>query len=173
MCDYSLYEFPNRLAQEREELVVYRFPSGAIGLASAHDVRNAKPDFRDSKPGILAGLKQFLMPRRHFAAVCAVCVPPGARLRLRDIPAGLQRAFGLALEETGVFRELSANAHTYRDALEFRNGRHVVLQELSEGQRVEVLSLAGAEERFAPAEEQYSPAEKQYSSDAAATLARN
>jgi len=26
MCDYSLYEFPNRLAREREELVVYRFP---------------------------------------------------------------------------------------------------------------------------------------------------
>ncbi len=151
MCDYSLYEFPNRLAQEREELVVYRFPSGAIGLASAHDVRNAKPDLPDSKPGIWAGLKQFLLPRRPFAAVCAVCVPPGARLLLRDVPAGLQRAFGLTLEETAVFLELSANAHTYRDAVQFRNGRQVRLQDLSEGQHVQILSLGGgAEEQCSP-----------------------
>jgi hypothetical protein len=30
MCDYSLYEFPNRLAREKEELVTYRFPLAQV-----------------------------------------------------------------------------------------------------------------------------------------------
>jgi hypothetical protein len=34
MCDYSLAGVPNRLAVEGEELVVHRFPTGALGLAS-------------------------------------------------------------------------------------------------------------------------------------------
>ena len=39
--------------------------------------------------------------------------------------------------------QLSADVNTYRDALLFRNGKHVKLQELSEGQRVTVLDLGG------------------------------
>ena len=34
MCDYSLMEYPNRLATEGEVLAVYRFRSGSLGLAS-------------------------------------------------------------------------------------------------------------------------------------------
>jgi len=34
MCDYSLACFPNRLAVEGEQLVVHRFQTGALGLAS-------------------------------------------------------------------------------------------------------------------------------------------
>ena len=34
MCDYSLMAVPNRLAQEGEELVTHRFPTGSLGLAS-------------------------------------------------------------------------------------------------------------------------------------------
>ena len=34
MCDYSLCGIPNRLAVESEELVVYRFSTGSIGMAS-------------------------------------------------------------------------------------------------------------------------------------------
>jgi hypothetical protein len=34
MCDYSLMAVPNRLAQENEELVAHRFPTGSMGLAS-------------------------------------------------------------------------------------------------------------------------------------------
>jgi len=77
--------------------------------------------------------------------VCAICVPPGARLVLKDIPAHFQRAIGLAVEEGAVFIETSANAHTYRDAVQFRNGRHVRLQDLCEGQRVEIRSLGSDE----------------------------
>ena len=34
MCDYSLAGIPNRLAVEGEQLVAYRFSTGAIGLTS-------------------------------------------------------------------------------------------------------------------------------------------
>jgi hypothetical protein len=34
MCDYSLAGIPNRLAAEGEQLMVFRFPTGARGLAS-------------------------------------------------------------------------------------------------------------------------------------------
>ena len=63
MCDYSLAGIPNRLAVEGEELVVRRFPTGSIGLASPCE--SSKQSFATQTP--------------------AVCVPPGARLRLRDI----------------------------------------------------------------------------------------
>ena len=45
--------------------------------------------------------------------------------------------------EEVTFMQLSADVNTYRDALLFRNGKHVKLQELSEGQRVTVLDLGG------------------------------
>ena len=35
MCDYSLAGLRTRLAVEGEELVVYRFPTGSIGLTSS------------------------------------------------------------------------------------------------------------------------------------------
>ena len=44
--------------------------------------------------------------------------------------------------ETVTFRQLSAEAQTYRDAVEFRNGMRVRLQELEDGQRLEVLTLS-------------------------------
>ena len=34
MCDYSLAGLPSRLAVEGEQLVVHRFPTGTLGLAS-------------------------------------------------------------------------------------------------------------------------------------------
>ena len=37
MCDYSLMAVPNRLAEDGEDLVVYRFPTGSLGLASPSD----------------------------------------------------------------------------------------------------------------------------------------
>src|SRR5262245_48338732 len=39
MCDYSLASIHNRLATEGEELVVHRFCSGTLGLASPADVQ--------------------------------------------------------------------------------------------------------------------------------------
>jgi len=134
MCDYSLYGIANRLAEEGEVLVVHRFYTGSKGLTSPEYL---KPT--EQPKGVMANLK------RTFAAqprVCAVCIPDGAKLMLYGISSKLHKAHGLGSTETVIFRQLSAEAQTYRDAVEFRNGVRVRLQELEDGQRVEVLTLS-------------------------------
>ena len=117
MCDYSLAGLPNRLAIEGEQLVVYRFPAGTLGLASP-------------------------CPSLFGEEIPAVCIPPGARLRLRDIPRSLQLELDIDPLEEVTFVQLSAEAYEYRDAMRFRNDRDVLLQRLRCGQQVDVLSLA-------------------------------
>jgi hypothetical protein len=129
MCDYSLAYFPNRLAVEGEQLVVHRFATWTLGLAPAR-----------------CGWKQLLFPSR----LPAVCVPPGARLRLYDIPEDLQCRLGVGVVEEVTFIEQSLEAFTYRDGIRFANGREILLQQLTCGQRTEVLSLAGGEEEPQP-----------------------
>jgi hypothetical protein len=134
MCDYSLAGVPNRLAVEGEQLVVHPFPTGSVGLASP--------------------CSQLLSKETP-----AVCIPPGARLRLRDIPQALQLRFGLNATEEVTFVQLSAEAYQYRDAVRFQNGREILLQRLGCGQQVEVLSLASGdipEKRHRWMEELYS-----------------
>jgi hypothetical protein len=82
--------------------------------------------------------------------VPAVCVPPGARLVLRDIPKSLQRELNIGETEEVQFVETTAEVNTYRDAVRFQNCRQALLQQLREGQRVHVLSVAV--EEFEPAE---------------------
>jgi len=77
--------------------------------------------------------------------VCAVCIPPGARLRLQDIPMRLQHEYAVGPVEDVTFTQISALANSYRDAVRFNNGREVRLQELREGQHVTVLDLSVAE----------------------------
>jgi hypothetical protein len=138
MCDYSLHGIPNRLAKEGEVLVVHRFHTGSKGLTSPEYLKpTAQPK------GLIAMLKSFFaFPGQSKA--CAVCVPDGAKLILYGISTKLQEAHGLGSTETVTFRQLSAEAQTYRDAVEFRNGVRVRLQEqgLEDGQRVEVLTLS-------------------------------
>ena len=126
MCDYSLAHFPNRLAVEGEQLVVHRFATRTLGLAPAG-----------------CGWKQLLFPTR----LPAVCVPPGARLRLYDIPEDLRRRLDVGAVEEVSFIEQSLEAFTYRDGVRFANGREILLQQLTCGQRAEVLSLGGGEEQ--------------------------
>ena len=129
MCDYSLAHFPNRLAVEGEQLVVHRFATWTLGLAPAR-----------------CGWKQLLFPSR----LPAVCVPPGARLRLYDIREDLQRRLGVGAVEEVTFIERSLEAFTYRDGVRFASGREILLQQLTCGQRAEVLSLGGSEEEPQP-----------------------
>ena len=130
MCDYSLAGIPNRLAVEGERLVACRFSTGSMGLTSG-----------DAS-----------LWRLWFKQTSAVCVPPGARLLMRDIPKDLQRQANVQATEEVTFVQLSAEAYQYRDAVRFRNGQEVLLQRLKCGQRVDVLSLAGAEELLGPFE---------------------
>ena len=134
MCDYSLHGIRNRLAEEGETLVVHRFFTGSKGLTSPEYLKPTTPN-----RGLLAAVKKF------FAAepeVCAVCIPDGAELIVHGIPQRLQEAHCLSADEAVTFRQLSLEAHTYRDAVEFRNGVRVRLQELENGQQIQVLALS-------------------------------
>jgi len=145
MCDYSLMAVPNRLACEGEDLVAHRFPTGSLGLAAPADLLRAAHSAPVTSKTFWMKLKEFFQPPENDP-VPAVCIPPGARLRLEDIPARLQTEFSVGPVEEVTFTQISAAAHTYRDAVRFPNGCHVRLQELREGQRVRVLDLSMAEE---------------------------
>jgi hypothetical protein len=150
MCDYSLHVYPNRLAVDGEELVVHRFGGASLGLASPsdlHPVINASScEAAAKKPWSWTAIKEWFNANRPQwqpdKRTPAVCVPPGARLVLKDIPKGLQRELGIGESEEVKFVEISAEVNTYRDAIRFKNGRQLLLQALREGQRVTVLSLA-------------------------------
>ena len=97
MCDYSLYEFPNRLAREGEELVTYRFPSGSLGLVSPVELENARS--KESAQDRPSGNGFWGAVTNHFdlsqyrpsgrPSVCAICVPPSI-FSSKDEPEGLQ-----------------------------------------------------------------------------------
>jgi hypothetical protein len=127
MCDYSLVGVPNRLAVEGEQLVSCLFSTGSMGLTSGDGS----------------------LWRSWFRQTPAVCVPPGARLLLRDIPKDLRRQLDVQAIEEVTFVQLSAEAYQYRDAVRFKNGREVLLQRLKHGQRVEVLDLCSDDTRGA------------------------
>jgi hypothetical protein len=76
----------------------------------------------------------------------AVCVPPGARLRLNGIPARLQDQLEVSATEEVTFVQRTADAFTYRDGVRFANGREVLLQQLECGQQVTVLKLEWEDE---------------------------
>ena len=121
MCDYSLAGISNRLAVESEELVIHRFHTGSIGLASPCTS----------------------VPRWWSARQTpAICVPPGARLILLDVPERLQHDLKVGPIEEVTFVQLSATPYRFRDAVRFTNGREIRLQELSEGMRVRVLKMS-------------------------------
>jgi hypothetical protein len=137
MCDYSLHGIRNRLAEEGETLVVHRFYTGSKGLTSPEYL---KPT--EQSKGFLGTLrKMFGAPPSE----CAVCIPDGARLSLVGIPPSLREAHCLCPMEPVTFRQLSAEAATYRDAVEFMNGVKLRLQELPEGQTFKVLALSSDE----------------------------
>jgi len=151
MCDYSLMALPNRLAVCGEELVVHRFESSAVGLASVSDLCIAEEARRVKPKGFWQTLKWLLNPPPPHSCT-AVCIPPGAELQLRDIPKRLQQELQLhGDQQEVVFTQTSTHAN-FRDAVRFTNGVEILLQQLQEGQRVSVLSLGSAEEDIAQLE---------------------
>ena len=140
MCDYSLMGVPNRLAREGEDLVVYEFRTGSRGLTPDTSVTTDTQTRRESF-GIVKRLFANLEPER-----VAVCIPPGARLLLGDIPEDVQKSFAVGPSEEVTFTQLTAAANTYRDAVRFTNEREILLQRLNTGQRVRVLQLSLVEE---------------------------
>jgi hypothetical protein len=145
MCDYSLHGFSNRLAVEGEQLLIHRFPTGTLGLASPSDLWTPTEPPDQTRRGWWSRVKCWLSLSGKVP-IPAVCIPPGAQLVLRDIPQCLQQQLGVSDEEEVTFVQLSADAYSYRDAVRFNNGREVLLQKLAEGQRVDVMYLAPVNE---------------------------
>lgn len=146
MCDYSLHGMPTRLAVEGEQLRVHRFFTSTLGLASPAEMRAPAPAEPGlARPSLWSRVKHWFILEAE-KPVPAVCIPPGARLMLHDIPERLQHQLGVGPAEEVTFTQLGAEPFTYRDALRFSNGCQVLLQRLEEGQRVEVLCLSLPEE---------------------------
>lgn len=142
MCDYSLMAIPNRLAVCGEELVSHRFGTGAKGFISSVDARKL--------------VEPTISPKDWFARIwlvlrnqqcTAVCIPPGAHLLMRDLPARLQNECGVQGQtQEVVFTQTSMDSR-FRDAVRFANGVELSLQKFCEGVRVKVLSLSSDETR--------------------------
>ena len=142
MCDYSLMSLPNRLAVCGEDLVVHRFISGAMGLASPVEVCRAMQK-REPAHGFFAKLRQFLYPPDDPPCT-AVCITPGAHLLVRNIPEPIQR---MAAIESSIQEVVFTQTDTvgFRDTFQFPNGTEILLQKMSEGMRVTVLALSSEE----------------------------
>jgi hypothetical protein len=131
MCDYSLTALQTRLAEEGEELVTYRFPTGTMGLTSPAEIERCKRQVHGWRP--------WFNPRE---VPCAVCIPPYARLRLHDIPERLQRQLGVRAVEEVVFIEMNSMPGRHRDGVRFQNNQEASLQQFAEGQCADVLSVS-------------------------------
>ena len=125
---------------EGEELTIHRFPTHSIGLASPLDLQPQTANEQVGKQNLWQQIKNFFAAS-DLRNVAAVCVPPGARLILKSIPDGLQHKCNVRKEEIVSFLQTGMEANTYRDAILFTNGCQVLLQELSEGIPVRVVSL--------------------------------
>jgi hypothetical protein len=161
MCDYSLMAIPNRVAVSGDELVVYRFLTGSLGLASASDLRKGQDRLKVQGDSFWLRLSQFLNPP-DAQSPPAICIPPGARSLVQDIPLRLQHEGRLKEMEEAVFIQVTAHVNTFRDAIRFHNGVEILLQNLDEGQRIHVLELSTAEKTAAPLEREQSMMEHSF-----------
>ena len=134
MCDYSLAALRTRLGQENEELVIYRFPTGSLGMTTPAELEMHKPEFH----GWWSAFDAARVP-------CAVCIPHGSTLWLRDIPERVRQKLGVGGEEQVTFIQMSADAGRHRDGIRFANGQEILLQRLAEGLRARLVSMALAE----------------------------
>ena len=117
MCDFSLQSVRSRPAKVGDKLVTGNFGTGTRGFAAADD------------PGL------------------AVCVMPGTELAFAGevacLPTGLLGWRTQTINhQTAIFRQVNKDkSAAHHDALEFPDGRTVLLTLLCEGQSATVLQL--------------------------------
>ena len=117
MCDYSLQNVRSRPAKVGDKLTTHDFGTGTRGFAAPEDCK------------------------------MAVCVLPGTELAFADdvacLPTGLFRWNAkTANHRTAIFRQINKDKMVaHHDALEFPDGRTVLLTLLCEGQAATVLQL--------------------------------
>jgi len=117
MCDFSLQSVRSRPAKVGDKLVTRDFGTGTRGFSSVDD------------PGM------------------AVCILPGTELAFASdvacLPAGLLGWKSKTINhQTAIFRQVNKDKlAAHHDALEFPDGRIVLLTLLCEGQAATVLQL--------------------------------
>jgi hypothetical protein len=115
MCDYSLETVRSRPAKVGDRLITREFHSRTRGLCAPEE------------PHV------------------AVCLLPGTELSFdQEVKRRPSWLWGIAKvkHKTAVFREINLdNPHTHHDALEFPDGRTVLLNMLDQGQYATVLQL--------------------------------
>jgi len=117
MCDYSLHHVKSRPAKVGDKLTTHDFNTGTRGFAAPEN------------------------------ANMAVCVVPGTELAFaRAVSCRPRGVFGwkagIVNHTTAVFRQVNKdNPLTHHDALEFPDGKVVLLTDLFEGQEATVLQL--------------------------------
>jgi hypothetical protein len=130
MCDFSLQSIRSRPAKVGDKLVTRDFGTGTRGFADVNDL----------------GM--------------AVCLRPGTEIAFAGevacLPAGLLGWKSRTINhQTAIFRQVNKEkAAAHHDALEFPDGRVVVLTLLSEGQTASVLQLPAQPKTVAEAREQ-------------------
>jgi hypothetical protein len=145
MCDYSLMNLPNRLANEGEILITHRFSTGSIGFVSPEELRNAQPPSPCVPSGFWSKVGAWFRGPAH-SVVPPVCIPPGARLKLQSISERVRGMLDAAPGEVVVFTQVTASWNQFRDALRTRARREIPLQSVGEGLQIQVVSLALANE---------------------------
>ena len=117
MCDYSLHNVKSRPAKVGDKLTTRKFNTGTRGFAAPEDAKTA------------------------------VCVLPGTELAFaKPVRCNLRGLFAWKVaivdHTTAIFRQVNKdNPHTHHDALEFPDGKMVLLTQLLEGQEATVLQL--------------------------------
>lgn len=126
MCDYSLHNVASRPAEVGDKLITHKFNVNSCGFAAVGDSK------------------------------VAVCLMPGTEIVFEE-EAVFKHAFGYLLRRFGFgmiganmarFRQINLDkAYCHHDALEFANGKIVLLTRLCPGQRATVLQLPTMHQR--------------------------
>jgi len=130
MCDYSLHNVASRPAKVGDKLTTRDFGTGTHGFAASEDAR------------------------------VAVCLLPGTELAFAKPveygPSGLLGWGGKTLDHrTAIFRQINKErVAAHHDALEFPDGKAVLLTSLREGQEAVVLQLPAQPMNASEAEHQ-------------------
>jgi len=130
MCDFSLQSTQSRPAKVGDKLTTHNFGTGTRGFAAPEDLKTAV----------------CLLPGTELAFAKEVVVPA----------AGLFSSGELAIgQTTAIFRQINKDQpRAHHDALEFPDGRIVLLTALCEGQEATVLQLPAQPKTGAEAEAQ-------------------
>ena len=133
MCDYSLQSVRSRPAQVGEKLTVRSFGTGTNGFASSKE---------DDLQGNMC---------------TAICLLPGTEIAF-DKPVETDvsnHAYAPEAAATARFRQINKDQpHVHHDALDFGDGKLVLLTFIKTGQKATVLQLPAAPKTDAEAQEQ-------------------